>query len=532
MPIIRGGYIIDGSGSAGFTGDVIVENGTIVGIAKGGVPNAAGEVVDAAGKIVCPGFIDMHRHCDLAVLRGGFGSLELRQGITTCIAGNCGMAPVPNRPETRKELGDYLLPCLGPFADENFSTHAEYAQRMQSGPLPLNMGFLAGMGALRIAVKGFGSSPYTKAEMEKAQSLLAEALDAGAFGLSVGLMYVPELYSCPDEIASLAKLVRGRGILVAHMRHETEGLVSAVEEVIGIAKKAEVPLEISHFKAAGAKAWHGLLHRAMELIERERAAGTDVGVDFYPYDCGSSTMMQMLPPSYLAGGIEKALAGLDNPKNIDKIRGLLERGEKGWDNLSKTIGWDRTLIAAVSLGENQKYLGKTIREAAAESGAGDEAAFVARLLFREKGKVGIINRSMSPEDIDSIARLPYSSLVSDALYGDMKTPHPRLTGAFPRFLRDFVVERGVVSMEEGIRKMTGAPAARMGFRDRGLLSPGMRADILVFDPNEFRDESSYAEPAREASGLALCLIAGVKVLEEGRVTGYDAGGFEKRPLGG
>jgi len=529
MTIIRGGYIVDGSGSAGFMGDIIVENGIIVDIARGGVPNVAGEVVDAIGKIVCPGFIDMHRHCDVAALREGFGSLELRQGITTCIAGNCGMAPVPNNPETRQQLEDYLLPCLGHFAEETFTTHGEYVQRLQSKSLPLNMGFLAGMGALRIAAKGFESSPYTKSEMQKAQSLLTDALDTGAFGLSIGLMYVPEIYSDMDEIATLAKAICGRGILVAHMRHETDGLVSAVEEVVAIAKKAEVPLEISHFKAAGRKAWHGVLHRAIELIEKERAVGTDVAVDFYPYDCGSSTMMQMIPPSYFAGGIEKAVAGMDKPENVDRIRKLLDQGETGWDNLSKTIGWDRTVISAVSLDENKKYIGKTVSEATAETGAGDEAAFVTRLLFSEKGKVGIINRSMSPEDIDTIVRLPYSSLVSDALYGDMKTSHPRLTGAFPRFLRDFVVERKVVSMEEGIRKMTSAPAAIMGFKDRGLLVPGMRADILVFDPKEFRDESDYVEPMREASGLELCLLGGTRVVEKGRVTRYDAGKCEKRP---
>ena len=529
MTIISGGYIVDGSGSDGFVGDLVIENGTILDIVRGGSGNAGGEVVNAFGKIVCPGFIDMHRHCDVAALRENFGSLELRQGITTCVAGNCGMAPVPNRAETRRQLEDYLLPCLGSFADEKFSSHGEYVQRLQSKPLPLNMGFFAGMGALRIAAKGFDSSPYTKAEMERAGSLLADAMSAGAFGLSIGLMYVPEVYSSTEEIATLARAMRGKGILVAHMRHETDKLVSAVEEVIAIAKMAGLPLEISHFKAAGRKAWHGVLHSAIELIERERAGGMDLTVDFYPYDCGSSTMMQMIPPSYLAGGIEKAVAGMDKPENVDRIRKLLEHGEGGWDNLSKTIGWDCTVISAVSLEENRKYIGKPVTEATAESGAEDEAAFVARLLFSEKGKVGIINRSMSQRDIDTIARLPYSSLVSDSLYGDMKTPHPRLTGAFPRFLRDFVVERKVLSMEEGIRKMTGAPAARLGLRDRGVLARGMKADILVFDPKKFREESDYLKSMPEASGLALCLIDGEKVLEEGRVIRYDAGKYERRP---
>jgi len=527
MTIIRGGFIVDGSGSSGFSGDLFIEeNGTIADVVKGGAQGAAGDVIDAAGKIVTPGFIDMHRHCDVAALKEGFGDIELRQGITTCVAGNCGMSPVPNRPETRQQLESYLTPCLGSFADETFQSHAEYAAKLQSVPLPLNVGFYAGMGAIRIATKGFDASPYTHAEMEKARFLLDEAMQAGALGLSVGLLYVPEVYSSTDEIANLAKAMRGRGILVSHMRYETEKLVDAVQEVIDVAKKSGVPLEISHFKAAGHKAWHGVLHRAIELIERERAAGTDISVDFYPYNCGSSTMMQMIPPSYLAGGIDKAIAGLDKPENVDKLRRLLESGEKDWDNLSKTIGWDRTVISSVSLDENQKYAGKTVSEAAAQSGL-DEAAFVARLLFSENGKVGIINRSMSQDDIDTIARLPYSSLISDSLYGDMKTPHPRLTGSFPGFIRDFVVQRKVLSLEEGIRKMTAAPAARLGLNDTGVLGKGKRADVLVFSPDEFKDESDYLQPMRQASGLELGFVAGKKTVEKGRVVRYDAGRHEK-----
>ena len=535
MTLIRGGFIIDGSGTQGFTGDLLFENEIIIEITKGGAVensvkfNAANEVIDAAGKIVCPGFIDMHRHCDTAVFREDFGRLELKQGITTCIAGNCGMSPVPNNPETRGQLENYLAPCLGSFTGKNFSTHDEYVRRLKSKHLPLNFGFFSGMGALRITAKGFNSAPYTYSEMKKAQALLSDAMNAGAFGLSIGLMYVPEAYSGTDEIAALAKAMRGRGILCAHMRSESENLVRAVEEVITITKKAKVPLEISHFKAAGKKAWHGTLHRAIELIEKERRSGTDITVDFYPYDCGSSTLMQMIPPSYLSDGIENAIAGLGKPKNINKLRKLLEQGEDGWDNHSKTIGWDRTVISSVSMEENKKYAGKTISEAAAESSAEDEISFTADLLLRENGKVGIINRSMSQEDIDTIARLPYSSLISDSLYGDMKTPHPRLTGAFPRFLCSFVIERRILCMEECIRKMTGSPAARLGFKDRGILSPGKQADILVFDPQKFRDESDYKNPMREASGLSFCFIGGKKAVEEGRVINTDAGGFEFAP---
>jgi N-acyl-D-amino-acid deacylase len=451
------------------------------------------------------------------------GAIELLQGITTCFAGNCGMAPVPNRPETRTQLQNYVAPCLGSFENETFLSHREYAGRLESIPLPFNMGFFAGMGAIRIAAKGFGGTPYTHAEMEKAQALLREALDAGAHGLSIGLMYVPEAYCSLDEIAALARVMKGRGVLCTHMRWETERLPDAVSEVIAVAKKAEVPLEISHFKAAGVRAWGGTLARAIDIIEKERAGGMDITCDFYPYDCGSSTMMQMLPPSFLAGGVEDVLAGLDKPQNIDRLRSLLDSGEPGWDNLSKTIGWDRTIISSVTLNENRVFLGKTVTEAAGEAHARDEAEFVAQLMYAEQGKVGIINRSMAQADINTIARLPYSSLISDALYGDMEGPHPRLSGAFPRFLRDFVFERKILPLETAIHKMTAAPAARLGLSIRGTIAPGNYADLLIFDNDAFRDEATYLEPMKTATGLNLAFVNGLKVVENAKPIHANAG---------
>jgi N-acyl-D-amino-acid deacylase len=525
---IHGGTLVDGTGNPPCRGDLLAEDGMIraVGIVPAWCLSGGerAEHIDASGKIVCPGFIDLHRHCDTAVFGEGFGLLELAQGITSCVAGNCGMSPVPNRSASRAQLQNYLQPCLGLFDKETFATHGEYLARLRSAPLPLNLGFLAGMGAIRIAAKGFGREPFSQVEMENARGLLEEALDAGAFGMSIGLMYVPELYSSTEEIAALASVMKGgRGILCAHMRYETEKLRSAVEEVISIAKQAEVPLEISHFKAAGFKAWGRVLHETIGLIEAERAKGMDITVDFYPYDCGSSTMMQMIPPGYLGMGLDEAIAGLNDPVKVQKMRRLLEEGESGWDNLSKTIGWDRTIVSSVNLTENEKFLGKTVSACVNEFGFADEADFVACLMYSERGKVAIINRSMSQEDIDTIARLPYSSLISDALYGDMKGPHPRLTGAFPRFLRDFVRERKILSLETAIRKMSALPARRLGLEDRGILKPGLRADILVFDPDQFRDTSTFLAPAGTAAGLDYGFIAGEKVFEKGRLLRRDAG---------
>jgi N-acyl-D-amino-acid deacylase len=524
--------IVDGSGIPSFWGDILVEGGVIRELRQNRGPLDQGaadfvqadETIEAGGRVVCPGFVDLHRHCDTAALGEGFGLIEISQGITSCFAGNCGMSPVPNVPVSRRALQNYLAPCLGSFERETFSTHGEYLDRLLSAALPLNMGFYAGMGALRIAAKGFDRGPLSRGEMEVARRLLQDALDAGAFGMSIGLMYVPEAYSSTEEIAALASVMKGgRGILCTHMRWETEHLVKAVKEVIAIAKKAEVPLEISHFKAAGLKAWHTVLHQAIETIEAERARGADITVDFYPYDCGSSTMMQMLPPSYLAIGVEEAIEGLNKREHVEKLRKLLAEGEENWDNLSQTIGWDRTIISSLHREENRKFLGKSVTTCTREYGYRDEAEMVAALMFSEKGKVTIINQSMSVEDIDTIAQLPYSSLISDALYGDMKNPHPRLYGAFPRFLRDFVRERKVLDLPAAIHKMTAMPAGRLGLKDRGLLRPGLRADILIFDAERFQDQADYLKPAVLATGLDYALVGGKIAYRKGALLERNGG---------
>jgi N-acyl-D-amino-acid deacylase len=521
--LIRDGLIVDGLGNPPFRGDIFIEEGRIRELRprrrpEDQSPGIGGEIVEAGGALVCPGFVDLHRHCDTAALGEDFGLIELSQGISSCFAGNCGMSPVPNEQATRQALEDYLAPCLGSFEHESFRSHGEYLARLQSLSLPINMGFYAGMGALRIAAKGFDSGPYSAGEMDKARGLLGEALDSGAFGMSIGLMYVPEIYSSAAEIAALASVMKGgRGILCTHMRWETERLPQAVREVIDIAKQAEVPLEISHFKAAGRKAWHGALREAIGIIEEERAQGMDIGVDFYPYDCGSSTMMQMLPPSCLAGGVGEAIAGLNKPENIEKLRKLLAEGEENWDNLSQTIGWDRTIISSVNLEENRKFLGKTVSACTQDYGYRDEAEMVAVLMHSEKGKVAIINQSMSTEDIDTIARLPYSSLISDALYGDMRNPHPRLYGAFPCFLREFVLERKILDLPTAIRKMTSQPAKGVGLGGRGILQPGYRADIIIFRLENFRDQADYISPARLATGLDYAIINGKIACRQGNI---------------
>jgi len=302
------------------------------------------------------------------------------------------------------------------------------------------------------------------------------------------------------------------------MRWETERLVDGVDEMIRIGKLAEVPIHISHFKAAGRIAWEiNAMDQAIEHIEAERARGMDITVDFYPYDCGSAMLSQMVPPSLLQGDIDARIQELGTPEGIVALRRLLCDGEPGWDNLSASIGWDQIYIMSAKLPENKRFVGKTGTESVDAFGYEDPAALVGTILASEKGDVININRSMRQEDIDKVAQLPYAHLISDSLYGDMLRPHPRLFGAFPKFLREYVRERKLLTLETAIHKMTGMPARRAFQGKIGLLRPGYRADVLVFSSDAFQDQATYDEPIQLAEGLDYMFVGGRLKTKNGRL---------------
>jgi N-acyl-D-aspartate/D-glutamate deacylase len=463
--------------------------------------------------------VDIHRHCDAAVFRDpSFGEIELAQGITTAVMGNCGMAPVPVTDRFRDEAYRYVEPVIGPVP-EGFPgrDYPSYCGELAARGLPLNLGFLAGAGAVKTAVKGFARTPFSPGELEQARSLIREALEAGALGLSFGLMYQPERFSSREELLSLARLAGSAGgILCTHIRGEGDSLLSSVEEVIGLAREAEIPLNISHFKATGLKNWGSAIFRAIERIEAARARGQPVGADFYPYTGGSTTLLSLLPPAMMEDTLAGTLSSLDTPRGKERLRREIYREEPGWDNLVLSIGWDRILVSAVNRPEHGDYLGNSLGEIARQKGAADPAEFFAELLVSEEGRAGIIVMSMAETDLEEICRLPWTVLISDSLYSGGERPHPRLAGAFPRFIREYVRERKLLSLEEGIRKMSSLPAERLGLRDRGRLAPGYFADVLVFDPARLQDQADYLHPLRRAGGMDLTLVNGVPVWQDDR----------------
>lgn len=527
--LIRGGRIIDGTGRPAFEADLLVRDGRIALIGKG-LPDTGARLVDARGKVVTPGFIDIHRHCDvMPFLDEDFGTCELMQGLTTVISGNCGLSPVPVDEANLKALYDYLSPIIGtvPY-DLAFSSFEDYARALASRPLPLDMGFLAACGTIKVACQGYREGPYGNEALERAASLVEEAMQAGAFGASLGIMYLPECWSSAQELAQvIAPVARHDGLVSVHMRGEGDSLLSSVDEVIDIARCSGARLNISHFKATGIRNWGHLISRAIDRIEEARSQGLQVTADFYPYDGGSTTLQSLIPPACMEGGPEACLARLSTAKGREDFARLVSRPDPHWDNMALSIGWDRCIVSSVDCLEDRKLLGRDLLSASREECYEDAALFAADLYVRNRGRVGIIVLSMSMDDVETVARLPWSVLISDALYAG-GNPHPRLLGAFPHFLRTFVLERHVLSYEEAVGKMTSLPAARLGLDDRGTLEVGRRADLLVFDPASFTDRADYAGCHDLACGLDEMLIEGRPVIHDARLVDRGAASFLRR----
>ena len=509
--LIRNGLIFDGKGGVPFRSDLRIVGSQITAIGTNLVPMADETVIDAAGKAVTPGFIDIHRHCDnKPFLDMSFGDAMLAQGITTTVVGNCGISPTPcsRDPQIVSEAYDFAAPVLGAPVPE-IQTYHDYMQGLEARKLPVNMAAMIGTGNVKIAVKGFSDTPFSEQEMDQAKEYIAEALEEGAPGISVGIMYLPECYnSTEDYVKMLAEVGSFGGIVTAHIRGEGDSMVDSVKEMIRIGELAGCRIEISHFKSCGMKNWRREIYKAIEAINEARARGQDVGVDLYPYEGGSTALTTMLPPAFVKGNMSAALERLGTPEGVKEFRAMASVEYENWDNFCLTLGWDRILITGIVNEENRKFIGMNVREAAEKYGFEDDYALAAYLMHNEGGRTAIINMSMCQDDIDEIVRLPYSVFISDSIYAEKSMPHPRMYGAFPKVIREYVNERHLLPLEDAIRKMTYLPAKRMRLAGKGLLKVGYDADINIFDPKEFKDHATYSDPERMATGLDYCIVNG------------------------
>lgn len=532
--LLQDGLVYDGTGADPYPADIRLTGNRIAEIAPHLSKEAGETCISLHGKVVTPGFIDIHRHCDKNPFEPcsgvhPYGEVLLRQGITSVLTGNCGISMYPQNPASsvRQQMADYYAPVLGDISRYfDLTSYPDYLARLSKTRLPVNTGAMIGMGAVRIAVKGFSDASFTSSEICRCQEIIQEALSLGAPGVSIGLMYLPECYETINELGEILKPVGDYGrIVTAHIRGEGDSLVKSVEEVLQIGKLAGCKVEISHFKSCGVSNWNKEIHRAIRLIEDARSSGQEAACDFYPYDCGSTTLMSMIPPAFVGSSVSDTLARLKTEAGQNQLHEMLKKTYDDWDNYVISLGWDKVILSAASRPKNQSMIGKSISEIAKEYGYPDETAAASHLLTSENGTAAIIIRSMDQADVDAVAALPYSCLISDAIYAETDRPHPRMYGAFPHFIEDYVCRRHVLSLPAAIHKMTGLPAARMNLRARGLIKEGYFADVNVFDPSSLKAPSDYTHPAILAEGLSWCFLNGTPVVKNDEVLSLSEGSF-------
>ena len=499
--------------------NVCIEDGRIAGLASDDAIDAAINV-DAQGLLLLPGFIDMHRHADLAPFQSA-PSIELPQGITTQVSGNCGFSPAPNTPGTFDALRAYAAPILGdmPEALRGHDMPA-FLRAASARPLAVNTGYFVGNGALRICVKGFDPSPCSPYELAHIRALLDDALAQGALGLSLGLMYAPECYYGRDELLAIASVAaRHHKPVVCHMRGEGKSVVHSVEEVIDLARQTGARMHISHLKAAGKNMWGGAVDEILARIDQARAQGLQITFDAYPYAAGSTTLTTLFPPEALSGGTQALLQRLRDPAQRRAIVASLRRERDDWDNLAATTGLDRIEVADSSV---EGEIGRSIAGIAAGYGR-DPFDFTAELLLREGGSVTIVEHHMDPADVDKILCRPECIVISDALYSAGGRAHPRKFGAFPRFLRRYVRERPMLSLEAAVAKITRMPADFLGLHERGRIDAGCAADLVLVDWDALTDRATYEQPHQQPEGIRAVWVNGKLAFANGELLSPDAG---------
>jgi N-acyl-D-amino-acid deacylase len=524
--LIRGGLLFDGSGAAATRADLAIRDGRIAAIGAD-LGGSAAKVIDAEGLAVTPGFIDIKTHSDFTLPINPKAESKVRQGVTTEIIGHCGFSVAPVLPGKAELLRDYLSPSA-PWLPFRETTFADYLDSFPA--TAVNAGMLVGHNTLRLMVMGMAERAPHPDELAQMIALLEEALDAGALGLSSGLFTTPGSYAQPDELVALCRVVkRYNAGYFTHLRDESNKVLDALEEAIAIAETCGVHVEIVHFKCSGTDNW-GKAQRALDMIAAAKARGLDVDCDAYPYAAGSNPLKNLLPQWVQAGGVDAMLARLMEKPVRERIRADIARD--GLNNWGRIPSWD---CVQLSISPHlPQHAGKTIGALAAERSE-DPIDTVADYLVADKGATRVLVTSISEDDIRDIVASPLALVGSDgncvATYGTVSQglPHPRFYGTFPRIVSRYVREMGALPLELAVHKMTGATARALKLRDRGLLREGYRADIALFDPADFRDRATYADPHQYPSGRRTTVIVnGTIVVEDATHTGELPGKVLRR----
>jgi N-acyl-D-amino-acid deacylase len=521
--IVRGATVIDGTGSPPRLLDVAVRDGRISAVEARRSESAARQI-DGTGRILAPGFIDIHTHSDFTLPLNPLAEAKIRQGVTTEIVGNCGFSVAPALPGKAGLLADYLSASAPWLA----FTETDFAGYMAAWPaIAVNTIMQVGHNTLRLMAMGMENRAPGDSELHHMQQMLAEALEAGALGLSSGLFTPPGLYAEPDEMRALGHVLKQHGARYSsHIRDESHAVSDAVAEAIEVGESCGIHVQIAHLKLSGIDRWGGAA-KLLGMVDAARSRGVEVDCDQYPYDTASNPLRFLLPPWIHEGGMDAMLARLADPYTRARIRQKL--AEVGFTNFGRLESWADIRIANSPTAE----AGKTIADLAGERGQ-DPLDAACDLIIADRGATRILVRSMSEDDVRTIVADPRIMVGSDgpcvAPYGitGQGKPHPRLYGTFPRVLGHYARDLGLLDLPQAIHKMTGGAAAALGLADRGTIVVGNAADLVLFDPETIADRASFDNPHQYPDGIDMVIVNGVVVIDRGEHTGALAGRLLRR----
>lgn len=525
--LIHGGTIYDGSGGAPYVGDVGIRGDRIV-YAGPVLPANASRVIDAQGLAVTPGFINMLSWATESLLVDGLGQSDLRQGVTLEVMGE-GWSMGPLNDEMKKlsveRQGDIKYPI-------EWTTLGEYLSLLERRGTTMNVASFVGATTVRQHELGERDVDPTPEQLSRMRALVRQAMEEGALGVGTSLIYPPAAFAETDELVALTtEAARCGGSYISHMRSEGDRLLESIDELIEISRRSGAPAEIYHLKQVGRSNW-GKLDAVIAKVEAARASGLKISADMYLYTAGGTALAASMPPWVQDGGNEAMLKRLKDPAIVARVKREMLQPGSNWENLYLHAGPDNVQLASFTEPSLKPLTGKTLAEVAKARGVGPEQAVI-DLVLADQGRSSAIYFLMNEENVRRQAAIPWVSFGSD---GEASAPegiflksttHPRAYGNFARFLGKYVRDDKVVSLAEGIRRLTSLPASNLGLRERGLLQPGMVADVVLFDPARIADRSTFAKPMQYATGVHHVFVNGVQVLKDGEPTGAKPGRFVK-----
>ena len=511
--LIKNGLVVDGLLTKPYKSEVLIEDDKIVKIAKA-IKDEADLVIDAKGRVVCPGFIDTHSHSDLMMLVNPYNEIKIRQGITTEVLGQDGisMAPLPKEfiSPWRKNIAG--LDGESDDIDWEYETTDNYLKMMEKGGVSINECYLIPHGNVRMEAMGLVNAPSNKEQIQKMCEITEREMKAGAYGLSSGLIYMPCAYSDTEELIEMCKVIaKYDGMFVVHQRSEADTIVESMQEILRIGRESGVRLHFSHFKVCGKQNWK-YIPEMEKMLDNAKANGITITYDQYPYAAGSTMLGVILPPWAHDGGTDKLMERLSDESCRIRMKEDMAKGIPGWDNFVQFAGIDQIMVTSVRTQKNQDLIGKSLEEIGKIRGK-DPLDATFDLLYDEENAVGMVDFYGLEEHVITFLKRPEQNVCTDGLLSGK--PHPRAYGSFPRVLGRYVREQKILTLEEAVHKMTKKAADVMSISTKGSLEVGKDADIVIFNQDTVIDKATFVDSVQFPVGIDYVMVNGKLVLENG-----------------